>query len=131
MTQPKRYRGGQLAHYLLPLVPLEHSPDRRPLSQVLPHGRQGGQAAGLAYLFDCEPGERIRARLAARSGQQFGVLDEAERIPRGSNRTRARSRTGASFAAARSQFKMSYQARFPMGESARSLNRGAPEALDV
>ncbi len=48
---------------------------------------KGGQAAGLAYLFDCEPGERIRARLAARFGQQFGVLDEAERIPRGSNRT--------------------------------------------
>jgi hypothetical protein len=68
-------------------VPLEHSPDRRPLSQVFGHGRQGGHAAGLAYLFDCEPGERISARLAARSGQQFGVLDEAERIPCGSNRT--------------------------------------------
>jgi hypothetical protein len=92
---------------------------------------KGGQAAGLAYLFDCEPGKRIRARLAARSGQQFGVLDEAERIPRGTTEPWANSRTGASFTAARSQFKMSYQARFPTGESARSLNRGAPEALDV
>ncbi len=83
----ERHCGDQLARDQLHLVPLEHPPDRRPRPHVLRHGRQGGQAAGLAHLFDREPGERIRARNAAGSGQQHGVLHEVTRIPRCCHRT--------------------------------------------
>jgi hypothetical protein len=38
-SHPERHCGDQLARYQLQLVPLEHSPDRRPRPQLLGHGR--------------------------------------------------------------------------------------------
>jgi len=84
-SQPYGGRGRQQPSDLLELVPLKQAPDRSLRAHGAWHYRQAAHDGRFPALFDRKRCQGVCACLAARTGQDLGVVQEAASIHRRRN----------------------------------------------